>query len=117
MRPQFGCEVGYDLGSRSVDGIVICLKIRQREVQQLQFLPLRVGGRHLAVQPACVSLRHTLKAFTALRRILNVRSYFDRIGLGAVALGDGTACLDTGSEFEFSGNEEEESVPVDWRTD
>jgi len=47
----------------------------------------------------------------------NVRSYIDRIGSGAVALSDGTTCLDTGPEFEFSGDEEEESVPADWRTD
>ncbi len=46
----------------------------------------------------------------------NVRSYIDRIGSGAVALSDGTTCLDTGPEFEFSGDEEEESVPADWRT-
>lgn len=46
----------------------------------------------------------------------NVRSYIDRIGSDAVALSDGTTCLDTGPEFEFSGDEEEESVPADWRT-
>lgn len=47
----------------------------------------------------------------------NIRSYIDRIGSGAVALSDGTTCLGTGPEFEFSGDEEEESVPADWRTD
>jgi len=46
----------------------------------------------------------------------NVRSYIGRIGSGTVALSDGTTCLDTGPAFEFSGDEEEESVPADWRT-
>ena len=46
-----------------------------------------------------------------------VRSYIGRIGSSAAALSDGTTCLDTGPEFEFSGDEEEESVPADWRTD
>ncbi len=47
----------------------------------------------------------------------NVRSYIGRVGPGTAALSDGTTCLDPGPEFEFSGDEEEESVPADWRTD
>ena len=49
--------------------------------------------------------------------IANVRSYLDRIGTGTVDLSDGTTCAATGPEFEFSGDEEEESVPADWHTD
>lgn len=47
----------------------------------------------------------------------NVRSYLDRIGTGTVNLSDGTTCASTGPDFEFSGDEEEESVPADWHTD
>jgi len=39
------------------------------------------------------------------------------IGSGFVALSDGTSpCQATGANFEFSGDEEEESIPADWTT-
>lgn len=39
------------------------------------------------------------------------------LGAGSYALSDGTSCPNTGSFFEVSGDEEEESIAADWATD
>ncbi|MFT6034135.1 MAG: TonB-dependent receptor [Arenicella sp.] len=45
-----------------------------------------------------------------------VRGFLNNLGAGNTTLSDGTSCPDVGSFFEFSGDEEEESVPADWKT-
>jgi TonB-dependent receptor len=47
----------------------------------------------------------------------NVRGFFGNLGQGQVALSDGTFCQSAGSFFEFSGDEDAESVPADWQTE
>ena len=47
----------------------------------------------------------------------NVRGFYSNLGLGLVALSDGTFCQSPGTFFEFSGDEDSESVPADWQTD
>ncbi|NKB35302.1 MAG: TonB-dependent receptor [Pseudomonadales bacterium] len=46
-----------------------------------------------------------------------VKAFRDLLGSGNSALSDGTLCPNPGAYFEFSGDEEEESVPADWYTD
>lgn len=45
-----------------------------------------------------------------------VRGFIGNLGAGNTALSDGGLCQSAGTFFEFSGDEEEESVPADWRT-
>lgn len=40
-----------------------------------------------------------------------------RLGGAPLTLADGTSCPGPGSDFEFSGDEEAESIPADWYTD
>lgn len=47
----------------------------------------------------------------------HVRSMVEKRGTGFTALSDGTFCPSVGSLFEFSGDEEEESIPADWLTE
>ncbi len=46
-----------------------------------------------------------------------VAGFIPRLGTGTVALSDGTACPSPGPDFEFGGDEEEESIPADWVTE
>lgn len=48
--------------------------------------------------------------------IAAVRSYIANLGQDRVALSDGTTCQAPGNLYEFSGDEEEESIPADWKT-
>lgn len=45
-----------------------------------------------------------------------VRGFINNLGAGNTALSDGGTCQSVGTFFEFSGDEEEESVPADWKT-
>lgn len=45
------------------------------------------------------------------------KTFINNLGTGTVPLSDGTACFNPGTFFEFSGDEEEESIPADWYTD
>ena len=45
------------------------------------------------------------------------KAFFNNLGTGTVPLSDGTTCFNPGSFFEFSGDEEEESIPADWNTE
>ncbi len=40
-----------------------------------------------------------------------------QLGSGSTALSDGTFCQNPGAAFEFSGDEDEESIPADWQTE
>ncbi len=46
-----------------------------------------------------------------------VALFRNSLGSGNVALSDGTFCRAPGSAFEFSGDEDEESIPADWVTE
>lgn len=46
----------------------------------------------------------------------HVQSLAGMRGTGLTALSDGTTCPSVGSLFEFSGDEEEESIAADWNT-
>ncbi len=46
-----------------------------------------------------------------------VKGFIGRLGSGSTALSDGTFCQNPGAEFEFSGDEDEESIPADWVTE
>lgn len=46
-----------------------------------------------------------------------VTGFIPRLGTGTVALSDGTVCPSPGPDFEFGGDEEEESIPADWVTE
>lgn len=46
------------------------------------------------------------------------KAFIDSLGSGFLTLSDGTAaCATPGALFEFSGDEEEESIPADWVTE
>ena len=47
----------------------------------------------------------------------HVRSLVGQRGTGFTSLSDGTTCPSSGALFEFSGDEEEESIAADWATD
>ncbi len=47
----------------------------------------------------------------------HVRSLAGQRGAGFTELSDGTSCPSQGSLFEFSGDEEEESIAADWTTE
>ena len=46
-----------------------------------------------------------------------VKGFGNNLGSGTYALSDGTVCPATGTFFEASGDEEEESIAADWQTD
>ncbi|GJL65419.1 MAG: TonB-dependent receptor [Nitrospirales bacterium] len=46
-----------------------------------------------------------------------VKGFISRLGSGVTTLSDGTFCQNPGAEFEFSGDEDEESIPADWVTE
>lgn len=46
-----------------------------------------------------------------------VKDFRNNLGAGSYSLSDGTTCLNPGSFFEVSGDEEEESIPADWSTE
>jgi TonB-dependent receptor len=46
-----------------------------------------------------------------------VKGFIGRLGSGSTALSDGSSCQNPGAEFEFSGDEDEESIPADWVTE
>ena len=46
-----------------------------------------------------------------------VKGFSSSLGSGNTMLGDGTSCPATGAAWEFSGDEEEESIPADWTTE
>jgi TonB-dependent receptor len=46
-----------------------------------------------------------------------VKDFSNLLGSGTYALSDGTLCLNPGTFFEASGDEEEESIPADWETE
>lgn len=46
-----------------------------------------------------------------------VKGFISRLGSGSTQLSDGSSCQNPGPEFEFSGDEEEESIPADWVTE
>ena len=46
-----------------------------------------------------------------------VKNFRNNLGEGSYSLSDGTTCLNPGSFFEVSGDEEEESIPADWATE
>jgi len=46
-----------------------------------------------------------------------VKGFVSRLGTGTTALSDGTRCQNPGALFEFSGDEEEESIAPDWVTE
>ena len=46
-----------------------------------------------------------------------VKAFRNSLGTGQSALSDGTFCPSPGSAFEFSGDEDEESIPADWTTE
>lgn len=47
----------------------------------------------------------------------NARGFLQKLGAGSVNLSDGTSCQAAGTFFEFSGDEDAESIPADWQTD
>ena len=46
-----------------------------------------------------------------------VKGFIPRLGSGSASLSDGSTCQSPGPEFEFSGDENEESIPADWVTE
>jgi TonB-dependent receptor len=46
-----------------------------------------------------------------------VKGFISQLGAGNTELSDGTTCQNPGPLFEFSGDEEEESIAADWVTD
>ncbi|MFT4886999.1 MAG: TonB-dependent receptor [Pseudohongiellaceae bacterium] len=46
-----------------------------------------------------------------------VKGFISQLGRGTTALSDGTTCQNPGTVFEFSGDEEEESIAADWVTE
>lgn len=46
-----------------------------------------------------------------------VKGFIGRLGSGSTPLSDGSTCQNPGPEFEFSGDEDEESIPADWVTE
>jgi TonB-dependent receptor len=46
-----------------------------------------------------------------------VKGFISQLGTGSTALSDGTSCQNPGAGFEFSGDEDEESIPADWVTE
>ena len=46
-----------------------------------------------------------------------VALFRNSLGSGSTALSDGTFCPSPGAAFEFSGDEDEESIPADWVTE
>ncbi|MFT4861615.1 MAG: TonB-dependent receptor [Pseudohongiellaceae bacterium] len=46
-----------------------------------------------------------------------VKGFISQLGTGSATLSDGTGCQNPGALFEFSGDEDEESIPADWVTE
>lgn len=46
-----------------------------------------------------------------------VKNFRNNLGSGSYALSDGTTCINPGTFFEVSGDEEEESIAADWATE
>jgi TonB-dependent receptor len=46
-----------------------------------------------------------------------VKAFNSQLGTGSSALSDGTTCPNPGAAFDFSGDEDAESVPADWLTE
>ncbi len=114
-----GAKIDMTLGLNSSTKLQYGLKLRQRKKQH--------DANYCGYEP----LDDILLTETGLRDIspylntvhgpapssANVRSYLSQIGSGLTYLSDGTSCRSAGPKFEFSGDEEEESVPADWTTD
>jgi TonB-dependent receptor len=110
-------DVTFDLNNNTQ--LQYGLKIRQREkLNALVFC---------AYEPTADILLSSVN-FTSPENFFNVangptasfdqvKGFIGNLGSGTSALSDGTSCQNPGSQFELSGDEDEESIPADWTTE
>lgn len=110
-------DVYYDLGDNTE--LQYGLKLRQREkVNEYNFCGYEpVDDVFLSDLSYTTPDQYFNSVPGPTATFAQAKAFISNLGSGNVMLSDGTTCFNPSPFFEFSGDEEEESIPADWYTD